>query len=110
MKEAMTPFEQARLDFVARLSGDEKAILESCSKPEDLLNDVENMDKRHQAGSILRRFMKKFEPGIRGIEQYAQVMDVYSNAKPEIMSVLWGSVRLVLKVRFRTYRLEVFSF
>lgn len=94
----MTAFEEARLAFVTKLSQDEKRILESASTAEDLLADIKELDKRHQEGSILRRFMSKIEPCIRGIEQYAQVMDVYSNAKPEVLSVLWGSVRMVLKV------------
>ena len=71
---------------------------DNLASPEDLLADIQSLDERHQDNSILRRFLGKIEPLVHGIERYAQVMDVYKNAKPEFLSILWGSVHIILKV------------
>lgn len=98
----MAAFEQARLGFVAKLDDDERAMLQSAAGPEDLLADIRRLDEQHQDKSLLRRLMGKIEPCVRGFEQYVQAMDVYSNAKPEVLSLLWGSVRIILRVSTRT--------
>lgn len=91
-------FDEARAAFVAKLSPSDRAILASATCSEDILSDLRELDRRHQEKSLLRRFMNKISPCVRGFEQYVQVMDVMSNAKPEVLSVLWGNMRILLRV------------
>ena len=94
----MDPFETARQAFIAKVSDEEKVLLESSGGPEDVLGDIKRLDQEHQEHSIFRRVMDKIGPSIRGFEQYSQAMDVLSNAKPEVLSLLWGGARMVLRV------------
>ena len=83
---------------MAKISSEEKVLLESSVGPDDVLADIKQLDQEHQEHSIFRRMMEKMGPSIRGFEQYSQAMDVLSNAKPEILSLLWGGARMVLRV------------
>ncbi|KAL8738317.1 MAG: hypothetical protein Q9181_000860 [Wetmoreana brouardii] len=86
----MNAFDTARQDFLANLGPDERSLLASGARPEDVLADIRRLDEQHQKQSILRRIMRKLEPSIRGFEQYASAMDVLINAKPE---GLWKPVK-----------------
>ena len=94
----MDPFETARQDFLAKVSNEEKSLLETNIGAEDVLAEIKRLDQDHQEHSIFRRVMDKIGPSIRGFEQYSQAMDVLSNVKPEVLSLLWGSARMVLRV------------
>ena len=94
----MDPFETARQTFITKVSNEERTLLESSISAEDVLADIQRLDKEHQEHSIFRRVMDKIGPSIRGFEQYSQAMDVLSNAKPEVLSLLWGGARMVLRV------------
>ena len=94
----MDPFETARQAFIAKISNEERALLESSVSAEDVLTDIKHLDQEHHEHSIFRRVMDKIGPSIRGFEQYSQAMDILSNAKPEVLSLLWGGARMVLRV------------
>ena len=94
----MDPFETARQAFMANVSDEEKDLLRPSVGPGDVLADIEQLNQEHQAHSIFRRAMDKLGPSIRGFEQYSQAMDVLSNAKPEVLSLLWGGTRIILRV------------
>ena len=104
----MDPFETARQTFMAKISGEEKVLLESSVGPGDVLADIKQLDQEHQEHSIFRRLMEKMGPSIRGFEQYSQAMDVLSNAKPEVLSLLWGGARIVLRVS--SWRLAIYQY
>jgi len=80
------------------LSTDERAILTSCS-PQDVLSDIHSMEHRHTSSSRTRKYANQLQPFLQGLERFGAAMDVFSNADPHgILSLLWGSVRLVLVV------------
>ena len=95
---AMDAFETARQNFLANVNEEEKALLESSVGPDDLLADIQGLNQDHEEQSILRRFMVKMGPSFRGLEQYSRAMDVLSTAKPEVLGLLWGGARIVLRV------------
>ena len=69
--------------------------------PETVLNDVKKLDKDHREQSLLRKVMYKLTPPMCGFEQYTRAMDIYSNAKPEVLGLLWGNAHIVFRVRAR---------
>lgn len=60
------------------------------------------MDQLEAAGNPIiprtRKLVQKIDPFIRGIEQYQNAFDVLINAKPEILSLIWGGARIILHV------------
>lgn len=91
-------FEKARNDFVSKLDAKDAAFLDSNAGPEEVLADLQKLEKEHEETSRLRGVMNAIKPGVRGLEQYAKAMDVICNVKPEVLSLLWGGLRIVLRV------------
>ena len=96
----MDLFEDARISFVSALSANEKRLVDSATDPESLLEEVGNLERKHQDESTTRKLIQRINPFIRGVEQYGKAFDVISNAKPEVLSLLWGGARIILHVGF----------
>jgi len=94
----MDAFETAKSRFLSSLSAQEAATLGTPHTAEDVLSEVRNAEENHRKKSTTRRYAKNIEPFLRGIEQYGKAMDVFVNVYPEVLSLIWGSVRLILHV------------
>jgi hypothetical protein len=95
----MDAFEAAKNKFLSSLSAQEAATLGSPHTAEDVLTEVRNAEENHRKKSTTRRYTKKIEPFLKGVEQYGKAIDVFVNVYPEALSVIWGSARLILHVR-----------
>jgi hypothetical protein len=95
----MNAFETAKSKFLSSLSTQEAATLGTPHTAEDVLTEVRNAEENHRKKSTTRRYTKKIEPFLKGVEQYGKAIDVFVNVYPEVLSLIWGSVRLTLQVR-----------
>ena len=94
----MDPFETARRSFLSKLDSNEKLVIDA-TEPASLLSDVKSLEKTHNDKNLTRRLLQKANPMLRGLEQYGKALDVITNAKPEVLSLLWGGIRIILNVR-----------
>jgi hypothetical protein len=95
----MDAFETAKNNFLSSLSAQEAATLGTPHTAEDVLGEVRKAEENHRSKSITRRYTKKIEPFLKGVEQYGKAIDVFVNVYPEVLSLIWGSARLILHVR-----------
>jgi nitrate/nitrite-specific signal transduction histidine kinase len=95
----MDAFETAKNNFLSSLNAQEAATLGTPHTAEDVLSEVRNAEENHRNKSIPRRYTKKIEPFLKGVEQYGKAIDVFVNVYPEVLSLIWGSARLILHVR-----------
>ena len=93
----MESFELARQSFLANLGPQDKVALDAAD-PVTLFDDIHILEQRHKDKSLTRRLLQKAEPLIRRLERYGKALDVISQAKPEVLSLLWGGIRIVLHV------------
>jgi hypothetical protein len=94
----MELFQEAHDSFLASLNASEKSLVDSATNPNSLLEEVKNLEKKHRDESATRNLIQRINPFIRGVEQYGKAFDVITNAKPEILSLLWGGARILLHV------------
>lgn len=82
--------------FFENLSPTEKELFKATTVVENLLADIESVDKKHKSISTSRKPSTVLKPFIAGIEQYGAAFDVIVNSSSTILSLLWGSFRIVL--------------
>ena len=90
---------RARDCFVEDLSDDEQATFLSTASLEEIFYSASAAQKLHQDKSKSRALISKLDPLVRAIQQYEKALDVYANASSMIMCPLWGSMRVLIKVR-----------
>ncbi len=88
---------RARDRFVEDLTDAEKQIYYKGSL-EMIYYDASVAQKRHEEVSASKFLIDKLQPLVTAIDQYAEALDVHSNAYPLALSLLWGSLRIVLHV------------
>ncbi|KAL9108756.1 MAG: hypothetical protein Q9227_006552 [Pyrenula ochraceoflavens] len=91
----MESFKIARESFTSYLTAEEKSTLNT-SDPTAILDDIKSLEQKHHDRDVTRKMLEKAAPLIRGLEHYGKALDVIANAKPEILSLLWGGIRIVL--------------
>lgn len=80
------------------LSEEERVSLHSCSE-EKVRTDLAALVDPNLDRSKLRRCMQSMEPLFSGLERFGKAVDVFGNAERlGILSLCWGSVRMVLVV------------
>lgn len=92
-------FSTAFSDFRAGLSDDGVDDTEISSSLPDLktaLSDVE----REQAKRKSLRNMGKIRPFIDALEDYSRVVEVFVSVKPAVLALIWGPIKICVKVRF----------
>ena len=89
-------FENAVRDFKASL-GDEK-LLEDISKTksiEDVYDATDALQKEQAAKGHLRH-LAKIQPYLECLRSYASVIEVFVQSKPDLLSLIWGPIKLLL--------------
>ena len=89
-------FENAVRDFKASL-GDEK-LLEDISKTksiEDVYDATDALQKEQSAKGHLRH-LAKIQPYLECLRSYGSVIEVFIQSKPDILSLIWGPIKLLL--------------
>lgn len=95
------PWTRARNDYLQKCSlhrGDRQIL--TVSSPDDLTSIMKDWAKQHAKQSNTRKCLNSLKPLLDGLNRFAPAIDVFCNAEPlGILSLLWGSLRLVLIVR-----------
>jgi hypothetical protein len=55
--------------------------------------------EKQQANRKSLRNMQKVRPFLNALEQYSQVIEVFVNAKPDMLAFIWGPIKLCLQVK-----------
>jgi hypothetical protein len=83
--------------FFATLTPDNQALFKATTLSAQLLEVVQNADKKHQERSYSRRATAAIRPFVAGVEHYGQAWDVMSNTA-SVLTPIWGSARVILTV------------
>jgi len=81
-------FERALGRFLGSLDVEEKKSFDRINTVDDVWTLIESLEEEQGARKSLRN-MKRLEPFINALSQYAKVIEVFVQAKPEIGSLLW---------------------
>ena len=90
-------WKRAQTQFVKDLSEEEQQAFFRAS-PESLLDDAVAAEGSHAGGSTTRSVMKKLQPFVTAVEQYGDVMNVYSSTYSLALGPIWGSMKVLLQV------------
>jgi hypothetical protein len=65
---------------------------------EDLDLAIREIEKQ-QANRKSLRDMGKVRPFLNALDQYSQVIEVFVNAKPDMLAFIWGPIKFCLQVK-----------
>ena len=89
-------FENAIRDFKASLGDEELCKDISKMKSIEDVYDATDVLQKEQAGKGLLRHLAKIQPYLEGLRSYASVIEVFVQSKPDILSLIWGPIKLLL--------------
>jgi len=76
----------------------DSAVMLVDSTPEDILLDFQEKHIEQKHNNKVQWFIERTKPLVNAMTRYGPVVDVASNACPEILCPLWASLRFVLNV------------
>lgn len=90
-------FESVIQEFRSKLKDDAlyNEILETKNIEE--VYDVTDRLQEEQARTGKLRHMSKITPFLEGLRGYASVIEVFMQAKPDILALIWGPLKLILQ-------------
>ncbi|OOQ87200.1 NACHT domain protein [Penicillium brasilianum] len=91
-------FQKAKQDFLASLK--DPSLLKRVSNVKSI-DEIYNYTVQLQDDQSKRedmRNLRKIEPYLERLRQYADVIEVFVQAKPEILALIWGPVKLLLQM------------
>lgn len=92
-----TIFDTAIRDFKADLKNDKLYSEISKATTIEEVYDVTDKLQEEQAKNGHLRHLSKIEPYLEGLRNYASIIQVFMQAKPEILALLWGPIKLLLQ-------------
>ena len=90
-------FKSAIQEFRSKLK--DEALYSEILQTKDI-EEVYNVTDRlqeDQARTGRLRHMSKMTPFLEGLRSYASVIEVFMQAKPDVLSLIWGPIKLVLQ-------------
>jgi hypothetical protein len=90
---------QARQRYIEDLTEDEKSLFLNASAA-NVLDIAGTVQKIHHARRATRHAEKILQPLVNAITQYGKALDVFSNASPCVLGLLWGGIRVCLHVKY----------
>jgi hypothetical protein len=93
-------FSAAHDRFLESLPDDERMLYSPCSSANDLLEGLKKLEvitkqsQRH-CGNLLLSQVKKFS---ERLQPYFEIVDIFIQSNPQFTAIVWGALRLVLKV------------
>jgi hypothetical protein len=96
MTTAQRAYEAAMVDFKDKLKDHSfyDQIIQTTSI-EQVYQDIEKLqDKQAKSGRL--RHMSKIEPFLAQPREYSGVVETFVQAKPDILALIWGSIKLLL--------------
>ncbi|KAF4502250.1 Nacht domain [Fusarium agapanthi] len=96
MATTQRAFEAAMLDFKDKLKGHSfyDQIVQTTSI-EQVYQDIKNLQDK-QAKSDRLRNLSKIEPFLARLREYSSVVETFVQAKPDILALIWGPIKLLL--------------
>jgi hypothetical protein len=92
------PRTRARERFLEDLTLEERNLYESATL-ENIFYDASVSQKSHCAESTTFHLSSRIRPFVAAIDQYGHALDVLSNTYSLGMAPIWGSMRVLIKVR-----------
>lgn len=90
-------FENAIREFKANLKNDELYNKILMTTTIDEVYDATNKLQEEQAKKGHLRHLSKIEPYLEGLRNYSSVIEVFTQAKPDILALIWGPIKLLLQ-------------
>ncbi|KAF4337213.1 NACHT domain protein [Fusarium beomiforme] len=91
-------FDKAKTDFLKEIKDPKlRAQLQNATTIDDVWDYTEQLQK-DQASNKRLRGMKKIGPYIERLKEYAGVIEVFVQAKPDILALIWGPIKLLLQM------------
>ncbi|RYP91269.1 hypothetical protein DL770_002587 [Monosporascus sp. CRB-9-2] len=90
-------FEFAKSEFKDKLKDD--AIYDEILKTtsiEQVYDFTDNLQKQQAEKGHLRH-LSKIEPFLNRLEEYSKVIEIFIQAKPDILALIWGPIKLLLQ-------------
>ena len=84
-------------EFIEDLSNDEADLFKATTKSQQLIDDLKIVEARHKKSSRSMIIVPKLKAFVVGVEQFGGALDIIAGSV-SLMSPIWGSVRVVLKV------------
>jgi hypothetical protein len=90
-------FEAAIQDFKSNLQNDVlfSEILKTTSV--DQVYDATDKLQREQAKQGHLRHLSKIQPYLEGLNAYVGVIEVFMQAKPDVLALIWGPLKLIIQ-------------
>jgi hypothetical protein len=92
-------FEEARDAFLTSLQPRERRLFKPCKSAAELLEHVRKLDAFNSKHSLLRKFIVNIEKFGDSLTPFFSVIGLFVQSHPEIASIVWGAVRLIIQVR-----------
>lgn len=92
-------FASALSDFKAGLLEDSLDVFEASASLPDLKTAIAEVEKEQSKRKSFRN-MGKIRPLIDALENYSKVVEVFVNAKPDVLAFIWGPIKLCVQVYY----------
>lgn len=90
---------------VKQLSASERQQFQNADRFEDVQKSLVLLRGMYDASRSMN-CLGKIEPFLEALRSFGTIIDVYCNAKPEVLSLLWGSVRMILEASLILFHLR----
>ncbi|SCO12073.1 uncharacterized protein FFE2_12505 [Fusarium fujikuroi] len=91
-------FEKAKADFLNGIKDQKlRSQLQKATTIDDIWDYTDQLQKDQGSNKRLRG-MKRIGPYIERLQEYAGVIEVFVQAKPDILALIWGPIKLLLQV------------
>ncbi|KAI2621405.1 hypothetical protein GGS26DRAFT_262370 [Hypomontagnella submonticulosa] len=89
-------FKSAKDDFKRSLKNPALYDFSRISTIDDVLEEATKIEKQ-QAKTKTLRGLTRIRPFINGLKEYSAVVEVFVQAKPDVLSLIWGPLKLILQ-------------
>ncbi|KAI1770697.1 hypothetical protein F4818DRAFT_431640 [Hypoxylon cercidicola] len=89
-------FKSAKEDFKGKLKNPALYDFSKIVRIDDVYEEATKI-QRAQAKTKTLRGLKRLEPLINGLKEYSAVVEVFVQVKPDVMSLVWGPLKLILQ-------------
>ncbi|KAF8465673.1 hypothetical protein BDZ91DRAFT_220674 [Kalaharituber pfeilii] len=89
-------FQKALENFMAKLSKEQLKEFQDFGSIQHVYICTKELQDKHKQNRT-ERYLARLNPYLDGLQQYAKVIDVLVQIRPEIMAIIWGCTRFVLQ-------------
>ncbi|KAM5342179.1 hypothetical protein ACJ41O_015210 [Fusarium nematophilum] len=91
-------FAKAKTEFLRELKDPRlRAQLRTATTIDDVWDYTDKLQRDQGSGRCLRG-LNRIGPYIKRIQEYAGVVEVFTQVKPEIIALIWGPIKLLLQI------------